>query len=108
MLPDLSSAISSLEVTITPTMIVLAGIVTYVIQFLKACVCTWVWLTDEREQALWPLVGMGLCSLAFGFAHVENFLVAGAILGLAAGGGYDQFSATSALIKPKPPAPPTV
>jgi hypothetical protein len=103
MLPDLSSAINSLDVTITPTMFVLAGVVTYMIQFLKACVSTWIWLTDERENALWPLVGMGLCSVAFGFAGVENYLVAGAVLGLAAGGGYDQFKATSALIKPKLP-----
>lgn len=103
MLPDLSQAISSLDVTITPTMLVLTGVVTYMIQFLKACVSTWVWLTDEREKAMWPLVGIGLCSLAFGFAGVENFLVAGGILGLAAGGGYDQFKATSGLIKPKLP-----
>lgn len=104
MLPELSSAMSSLDVTITPTMLVLTGVVSYVIQFLKACVSTWVWLTDEREKALWPLFGMALCSVAFGFAGVDNYLVGGIILGLAAGGGYDQFTATSALIKPKLPA----
>jgi hypothetical protein len=97
MLPDLSQAMSSLEVTITPTMVVIAGFVSYVLQFIKACVCGWPRLTDAIQKPLWPMVGIALCSLAFGFAHVENFLVAGAILGLAAGGGYDMFKGTTAL-----------
>ena len=41
MFPDPSQAISSLDVTITPTMVVIAGFVSYVLQFIKACVGTW-------------------------------------------------------------------
>lgn len=103
MLPDLSQAMSSLDVTITPTMVVMAGFVSYVLQFIKACVGTWAWLTGERQKPLWPMVGIALCSLAFGLAHVENFLVAGVVLGLAAGGGYDMFKGTTALNPPKVP-----
>ena len=101
-MPDLSNALSSLDVTITPTMIVLAGFVSYVIQFLKACVSGWAWLTDEREKPLWPIVGVLLCALAFAMMGVENYLVAAGILGTAAGGVYDAYTGTTALIKPKP------
>jgi len=101
MLPDLSNAISSLEVTITPTMLVIAGFVAYAIQFIKACVGGWARLSDAIQKPLWPMVGMALCALAFGLGGVENYLVAGAVLGLAAGGGYDIFKGTSALNQPR-------
>jgi hypothetical protein len=101
MLPDFSQAISSLTVTITPTMICIAGFISFVIQFIKACIGQWPKLTDEIQKPLWPLVGILLCSLAFGMAQVENFLVAGTVLGLAAGGGYVLFKGTTALNQPK-------
>jgi len=104
MWPDVSDAISSLNVTVTPTMIVIAGFVSYLLQFIKACVGSWKVLTDAIQKPLWPMVGILLCSLCFGLAGVENYLVAGSILGLAAGGGYDMFKGTTALNKPKSPA----
>jgi len=102
MLPDLSNAISSLDVTITPTMLVLALFVSYVVQVIKALVGKWPVLTEEIEDPLWPMISMTLCTVAFGAAGVENYLVAGAILGLSAGGGFSLFKGTTALSTRKP------
>jgi len=112
MFPEVTESISSLNVTMTPTMYVLGMVVALVLEFIKAMISRWPFMTPEIKKPLMPLLSISLSSLVFGLAGVEGWLVAGVLIGLAAGGGYDIFRGTAGL-KPngsigiaKPPEPP--
>jgi hypothetical protein len=102
MFPQGTESISSLDVTMTPTMYVLGMVVALAVEFIKAMISRWPFVTPEIRKPLMPLLSIGLSSLVFGLAGVEGWLVAGVLIGLAAGGGYDMFRATSGL-KPNGP-----
>jgi len=101
--------ISNLNVTMTPTMYVIGLVVALAVEFIKAILSRWSFVTAEIKKPLFPLIGVFLSSMAFAVGGIENWLIAGVIIGLATGGGYDMFKGTSKLGVPaetvKPPVP---
>ena len=86
------------DITVTPLMLALAIPVTFAIQFIKALVGKWNFFSaDEIKKSLFPLVGIAITIMAYYFAGIENWMLAGVVMGLAASGGYDAFSGASRL-----------
>lgn len=93
--------LEGLDVTITTTMQVLGVVVALALQVIKGLSSQWDFLSEEVRKALWPLVSIGLTVGCFYAGKVENALVAGVVVGLAASGGYSLFSGvTKAGVKP--------
>ncbi len=66
----------------------------------------WDFLTDEMRKPLWPLLSIVLTAFVFYAGKIDDWLVAGIVVGLAAGGGYSLFSGiTKAGVKPPPIMP---
>jgi len=89
--------VNTLNVTMTPTMYVIGLVVALAVEFIKAILSRWSFITSEIKKPLLPLIGVLLSSMAFVIGGVENWLIAGVIIGLATGGGYDMFRGTSNL-----------
>jgi len=98
--------LQGLDVTITTTMQVLGVVVALALQFIKAFTVRWAALTDDMRKALWPLVSIGLTMLCFWLGKVDNWLIAGVVVGLSACGGYDWFAGASKLGAKAPPVVP--
>ena len=92
--------LTNLNVTMTPTMYVTGLVVALAVEFIKAMISRWAFVTDEIKKPLFPLIGICLSSMAFAICGLENWLIAGVIIGLATGGGYDMFKGTSKLSIP--------
>jgi len=90
MLAELGTNALSVEgVTVTSTMMIMGVGVGLVVELVKAVLSKWPGFTAEMRKPMLPLVGIGLSMLAFGVAGIENWLLGGIVMGLAAGGGYD-------------------
>jgi len=89
--------INNLNVTMTPTMYVIGLVVALAVEFIKALLSRFSFVTAEIKKPLFPLIGIGLSAMAFAIGGLENWLIAGVIIGLATGGGYDMFRGTSKL-----------
>jgi len=89
--------VNNLNVTMTPTMYVIGLVVALAVEFIKAVLSRFSFLTAEIKKPLFPLIGVVLSSMAFSLGGIENWLIAGVIIGLATGGGYDMFKGTSNL-----------
>jgi len=92
--------INNLNVTMTPTMYVIGLVVALAVEFIKAILSRWSFVTAEIKKPLFPLIGVCLSSMAFAIGGQENWMIAGVIIGLATGGGYDMFKGTSRLSVP--------
>lgn len=102
MFPDGPESLSNLDVTLTSTTYVVGLVASLAVQFIKAIISRWPSVRPEIKKPLLPLIGIVLCCLTLAVAGVENWFVAGVVIGLASGGGYDIFKGTSNLSKPKP------
>jgi len=96
---------SNIDVTLTPLMMAMAVPIALAIEFIKALSKRLDFLTPEIRKPLLPLVGIMLAMMAFGLAGIENWLMAGTVVGLSAGGGYDLFKGMSRAGKKNPVAP---
>jgi len=101
----MENGLSEINVTLTPLMMTMAVPIALAVEFIKALSNKLNFFTTEIRKPLFPLVGIGLAILAFGLAGVENWLVAGVMIGLSAGGGYDLFKGMAQVSKKPPVAP---
>lgn len=99
--------LSDIEVTLTPLMMVLAVPISFTIQFIKALTSHWGFFTEEIKKSFFPMVSIALTIGIYCLAGIDDYLLAGVVMGLAASGGYQAFSGAGKLIKPIAPAIPT-
>jgi len=96
--------LSDIKITITPIMMMMSVFVSFAIQFIKAILERWSFFSaDEIKKTLFPMITIALTMAAFYLAGVTEWPLAGAVMGLAASGGYTSFSGSAGLVK-KPPA----
>jgi len=96
----MESQISNIDVTITPIMVAMAVFVSFAIQFIKALLNRLAFFgTDEIKKSFFPMISITLTIGAFFLAGVENFLLAGVVMGLSASGGYTMLNGSAGLAK---------
>jgi len=91
MLAEMTQSLGGMDVTITPMMMAMAVPIALAVEFIKAIIGRWPIITPEIRKPLFPLLGIGLALMSFALAGIENWLLAGVLIGLSAGGGYDLF-----------------
>jgi hypothetical protein len=91
--------LSDIEVTLTPLMIVLAVPISFAIQFIKALANRLEFFkAEEISKSLFPMLSIVLTCLVYMMAGVENWIIAGVVMGLAASGGYQAFNGSAKLV----------
>jgi len=98
---DQIANLSDIEVTLTDLMMVLAVPISFAIQFIKALADKVEFFkAEEIRKSLFPMISIALTIGAYYIAGVQDFVIAGVVMGLAASGGYQAFSGSAKLIKP--------
>ena len=96
----MENGISEINVNITPLMMAMAVPISFAIQFIKATVKRWSFFNaDEIKKSFFPMVSIALTMAAYRLAGIDEWLLAGVVMGLAASGGYQAFSGTAKLVK---------
>jgi len=91
MLAEMNQSFGGMDITVTPMMMAMAVPIALAVEFIKAIIGKWKIITPEIKKPLFPLLGIGLALMSFALAGIENWLLAGVLIGLSAGGGYDLF-----------------
>jgi len=91
MLAEMNQSFGGMDITVTPLMMAMAVPIALAVEFIKAIIGNWKIITPEVRKPLFPLLGIGLAVMSFWLAGIESWLMAGVLIGLSAGGGYDLF-----------------
>jgi len=92
--------LSDIEVNLTPLMMAMAIPISFAIQFIKALANKLEFFrAEEIKKSLFPIVSIALTVGAYWLAGIQEYLLAGIVMGLAASGGYQAFNGTAKLIK---------
>jgi len=99
----MENEINNLDVTVTPIMMSMAIFVSFAIQFIKALLNRFDFFdADEIKKSFFPMISIGLTMGAFFLAGIENWILAGVVMGLTASGGYTMLHGSAGLIKKSP------
>ena len=92
--------LSDIEVTLTPLMMALAIPISFAIQFIKALITkVQFFQAEEIKKSLFPMVSIGITAGVYYIAGIENWILSGVVMGLAASGGYQAFNGAAKLVK---------
>jgi hypothetical protein len=93
--------IGDIDVALTPLMMAMAIPISFAIQFVKALANRIeLFKAEEIRKSFFPMISITLTIGAYYIAGIQDFLIAGIVMGLAASGGYQAFSGTAKLVKP--------
>ena len=96
----MENGFSQIDVTLTPLMMAMAIPISFAIQFIKALAKKVSFFeAEEIKKSFFPMVSIALTMAAYRLAGIEEWLLAGIVMGLAASGGYQAFAGTAKLIK---------
>jgi len=98
--------INDLNINITTSMMIIAFFCSFAVQFIKVVLKRFTFFSsDEIKKSFFPMLSIALTAGALFIAGVEDWMIAGVILGWSACGGYTSLSGSAGLIKKSPVLP---
>ena len=90
---------SDIKVNLTPLMMAMAIPISFAIQFIKALANKVEFFkAEEIRKSFFPMVSIAITMAVYYIAGLNDWLLAGVVMGLAASGGYQAFNGAAKLV----------